>query len=165
MPGDVGLYFLMAMNQSLTLFGSVSVHAERLALSSTRLDHGNRMDLNPFKIVYSIAFFKRYDRFLPMFAPANRLAKALTLSEAILSPDRQDRHLEKLLNGLLNLGLVGRKCDLENELIVLIFKGRTLFSNNGPSDYLVLFQHQPNLSCILGTAASRTTRRSKRSRS
>ena len=71
-----------------------------------------------------------------MFAPANRLAKSLTLSEAILSPDRQDRHLEKLLNGLLNLGLVGRKCDLENELIVLIFEGRPLFSNNGPSDYL-----------------------------
>ena len=32
--------------------------------------------------------------------------------------------------------LLARKCDLENELIVLIFEGGTLFSDNGPSDNL-----------------------------
>ena len=159
------MYFLMAMNQSLTLFGSVSVHAERLARSSTRPDSAIP-DLNSFKKVHSIAFFKRYDRFLPMFAPANRLAKSLALSQAILSPDRQHRHLEKLLNGLLNLGLVGRKCDLENELIVLILEGGTLFSNNGPSDNLCTLpaSAQP-LMYSWDRSLEDSTRRSKRSRS
>src|SRR5262245_15518079 len=91
-PGEVGLYFLMAMA------------------------------LNSLEELDRLARLERDDRFLPARAHAGEPADAPLLAADDLRPNARHRDVEQLLHRVLDLDLVGLAGHLEEELLLHLFR-------------------------------------------
>src|SRR5438105_12465267 len=67
-----------------------------------------------------VAFFQRHDRLLPVGPLAFAAADAAELAAQDRRLHVDHLHLEELLDGLLDLGLVGLEIDLEGELVLAV---------------------------------------------
>src|SRR5882672_2515183 len=79
-----------------------------------------RHRLLPLEELDRVAFLERHDRLLPVGPLAFGPADAPELAPHDRGLHVQDLHLEELLDGLLDLGLVGLEVDLEGELVLAV---------------------------------------------
>src|SRR5205085_9554272 len=76
--------------------------------------------LLPLEELDRVAFLQRHDRLLPVGPTAFGAADAAELAPHDMRLDVEHLHLEELLDGLFDLGLVGLEVDLEGELVLAV---------------------------------------------